>query len=228
MSVRILVVEQDEDLLTTLKHALETEGYSVNCLHLHASLVELVALRLPDAVIFGATAPGSMAISTCRQFRTTEATARLPIVVLLDSVLEQDRLAVLSAGADDCLVKAVSPVELLIRLRNLLRRLNPALLESTLKVGDLTLDKNARRVHRQKKEVKLGPTEFRLLEFLMKSPGRVHSRSELRASLWGNDASVDERAVDVHIGRLRKGISFGKADKVIRTVRGAGYALGDF
>jgi two-component system phosphate regulon response regulator PhoB len=83
-------------------------------------------------------------------------------------------------------------------------------------------------VHRQKKEVRLGPTEFKLLEFLMRSPGKVYSRSELRLSLWGDDATVDERAVDVHINRLRKGIGLGKADNVIRTVRGAGYALGDF
>ncbi|KQV64420.1 winged helix-turn-helix domain-containing protein [Rhizobium sp. Root1220] len=228
MSLRILLAEENEELSVTLQRALETEGYAVEPMRPGEALVRSAVARLPDAVVFGARAPGSAAIEVCREFRTTPATLRLPVVVLLGSSFEQDRLAVLSAGADDCLMKDVSPVELLIRLKNLLRRLNPALLDTTLKVGDLVLDKNARRVHRQKKEMKLGPTEFRLLEFLMKSPGRVYSRAELRMSLWGDEASVDERAVDVHIGRLRKGISFGKTDSVIRTVRGAGYALGDF
>jgi two-component system phosphate regulon response regulator PhoB len=147
--------------------------------------------------------------------------------VLLTDV-PADRISGLSAGADDCLLKPFSTMELVIRVKNLLRRTNPALLDYMIKVGDLTLDRAAHRVHRQKREVKLGPTEFKLLEFLMNSPGKVYSRSELRASLWGDDATVDERAVDVHIGRLRKGIGFGKADNVIRTVRGAGYALSDY
>ncbi|WP_168256578.1 winged helix-turn-helix domain-containing protein [Rhizobium laguerreae] len=225
--MRILLAEENEELIVTLQRALQTEGYSVDPMYPSLALADRVAARLPDALVFGSPAPGSTAISLCRTLRTNPATARVPVVVLLDSSFEMDRLAVLSAGADDCLMKNVSPVELLIRLKNLLRRLNPALLDTTLKVGDIILDKNARRVHRQKKEIKLGPTEFRLLEFLMKSPGRVYSRTELRTSLWGDDASVDERAVDVHIGRLRRGISLGKTDKVIRTVRGAGYALSD-
>ncbi|MEH7839982.1 winged helix-turn-helix domain-containing protein [Rhizobium laguerreae] len=226
--MRILLAEENEELIVTLQRALQTEGYSVDPMYPSQALADRVASRLPDALVFGCPAPGSAAISLCRTLRTNPATARVPVVVLLDSSFEMDRLAVLSAGADDCLMKNVSPVELLIRLKNLLRRLNPALLDTTLKVGDIVLDKNARRVHRQKKEIKLGPTEFRLLEFLMKTPGRVYSRTELRTSLWGDDASVDERAVDVHIGRLRRGISLGKTDKVIRTVRGAGYALSDF
>ncbi|MDI7863643.1 response regulator transcription factor [Rhizobiaceae bacterium n13] len=223
---RILLADDDRSFCPVLQEALETEGFIVSVV---ASGSE-VSLKLgsSDLLIIATDLPGRSGIEICRAMRAAPLTLRLPIMLLAPSDGAEVRLSGLAAGADECLVKPFPPMEVVIRAKNLLRRLNPSILSHMLRVGDLTLDCETHRVHRQKREVKLGPKEFRLLEFLMRTPGKVYSRSELKASLWGGDANVDERAIDVHIGRLRKGISLGKADKVIRTVRGAGYALGDF
>jgi two-component system phosphate regulon response regulator PhoB len=226
MGARILVVHDDEPLRFVLEQSLQKEGYTVDGLSRSDEAETSINRSAPDVLVINWVMPGISGIDLCRRMRSKPYTLKLPIVLLTD--VPADRISGLSAGADDCLLKPFSTMELVIRVKNLLRRTNPALLDYMIKVGDLTLDRAAHRVHRQKREVKLGPTEFKLLEFLMNSPGRVYSRSELRASLWGDDATVDERAVDVHIGRLRKGIGFGKADNVIRTVRGAGYALSDY
>jgi two-component system, OmpR family, phosphate regulon response regulator PhoB len=226
MGARILVVHDDEPLRVVLEQSLRKEGYTVDGLSRVDEAETSINRSAPDVLVINWVMPGISGIDLCRRMRSRPYTLKLPIVLLTD--VPADRIAGLSAGADDCLLKPFSTMELVIRVKNLLRRTNPALLDYMIKVGDLTLDRAAHRVHRQKREVKLGPTEFKLLEFLMSSPGKVYSRSELRASLWGDDATVDERAVDVHIGRLRKGIGFGKADNVIRTVRGAGYALSDY
>ncbi|KKX29365.1 winged helix-turn-helix domain-containing protein [Rhizobium sp. LC145] len=228
MSARVLLVDDDESLRVVLQKAFETEGFRVSHLMNGAAIEERLRTAGADVLVLSSDLPGLSGLDVCRTVRLDPVLSRLPIVLLVPSGEGQLRLTGLAAGADDCLVKPFSPIEVVVRVKNLLRRMNPALLDHMLKVGDLTLDREAHRVHRQKREVKLGPKEFKLLEFLMRSPGKVYSRSELKASLWGDDATVDERAIDVHIGRLRKGISLGKADKVIRTVRGAGYSLGDF
>ena len=228
MTARVLVVDDDQPLRMMLEKVLKGEGFEVSLLEGGAGVPERLGVSLPDAVVMSSDLPGRSGVEVLRSIRLDPATARLPVFLLVSAGADEERLAALSAGADDCLVKPFSPIELAMRVKNLLRRMNPALLDHMLKVGDLTLDREAHRVHRQKNEVRLGPSEFKLLEFLMRSPGKVYSRNELKMSLWGDDAIIDERAVDVVVGRLRKGISLGKADKVIRTVRGAGYALGDF
>lgn len=228
MGARILVVEDDEPLRLMLEHDLRKEGFTVEGLSRGDEAEARLAKMVPDVLVLDWSLSGISGIDLCRRLRTLPETISLPIVLLTDIADTDERIAGLAAGADDCLVKPFSTMEFVVRVKNLLRRLNPAVLGHMIKVGDLTLDRSSHRVHRQKREVRLGPTEFKLLEFLMRSPGKVYSRSELRASLWGDDATVDERAVDVHIGRLRKGIGFGKADKLIRTVRGAGYSLSDY
>ncbi|MBW0368299.1 winged helix-turn-helix domain-containing protein [Ensifer adhaerens] len=228
MGARILVVEDDEPLRLMLEHDLRKEGFTVEGLSRGDEAEARLAKIVPDVLVLDWSLSGISGIDLCRRLRTLPETISLPIVLLTDIADTDERIAGLAAGADDCLVKPFSTMEFVVRVKNLLRRLNPAVLGHMIKVGDLTLDRSSHRVHRQKREVRLGPTEFKLLEFLMRSPGKVYSRSELRASLWGDDATVDERAVDVHIGRLRKGIGFGKADKLIRTVRGAGYSLSDY
>ncbi|WP_426130830.1 winged helix-turn-helix domain-containing protein [Pararhizobium sp. PWRC1-1] len=228
MGARVVVVDDDETLRALVQRSLENEGFTVTLLSSGSEVAERLSLSIPDVLVLNAVLPGMSGIEVCRQVRTNGSTHRLPIILLVAGDNGDERLVALSAGADDCVTKPFNSAELVIRVKNLLRRVNPNLLEHMVKVGDIVLDREAHRVHRQKKEVRLGPTEFKLLEFLMRTPGRVFSRSELRLSLWGDDATVDERAVDVHINRLRKGIGLGKADNVIRTVRGAGYALGDF
>jgi two-component system phosphate regulon response regulator PhoB len=131
----------------------------------------------------------------------------------------------LSTGADDYLVKPFSTPEFMARVKALLRRAKPEVLSTVLKVGDMVLDRETHRVYRNKSEIRLGPTEFRLLEFMMRSPGRVFSRGQLLDNVWGETIYVDERTVDVHVGRLRKAVNDGHAEDVIRTIRGAGYAI---
>jgi len=138
---------------------------------------------------------------------------------------ESDRVRGLSTGADDYLVKPFSTPEFIARVRALLRRAKPEVLSSVLKVGDILLDREAHRVYRKKNEIKLGPTEFRLLEFMMQHPGRVFSRSQLLDNVWGETIYIDERTVDVHVGRLRKAVNNNRMPDVIRTIRGAGYAI---
>ena len=226
MSARVLLVDDDERLLLTLQKALETEGFLVTSLADGSELEVRTNGTSADILVLSCDLPGRSGLQVCRNLRLDPALSRLPVVLLIPAGADHLRLAGLAAGADECLVNPFTPVELVVRIKNLLRRTNSTWLDHVLKVGDLTLDREAHRVHRQKREVRLGPTEFRLLEFLMRAPGKVYSRAELKASLWGDDASVDERSVDVHISRLRKEIRRGKTDQVIRTVRGAGYSLG--
>ena len=153
-------------------------------------------------------------------------TERLPIIMLTARGEESDRVRGLSTGADDYLVKPFSTPEFIARVRALLRRAKPEVLSSVLSVNDLLLDREQHRVFRNGRPVKLGPTEYRLLEFLMMSPGRVFSREQLLDKVWGETIYIDERTVDVHVGRLRKGLNIGRSRDLIRTVRGAGYAIG--
>ena len=152
-------------------------------------------------------------------------TERLPIIMLTARGEESDRVRGLSTGADDYLVKPFSTPEFMARVKALLRRAKPEVLSSVLKVGDIVLDREAHRVYRKKSEIQLGPTEFRLLEFMMQHPGRVFSRSQLLDNVWGETIYIDERTVDVHVGRLRKAVNNGRMPDVIRTIRGAGYAI---
>ena len=140
---------------------------------------------------------------------------------------ETERVRGLATGADDYVVKPFSVPELLARVRALLRRAKPEHVATLLRAGDIELDRETHRVHRAGREIHLGPTEFRLLEFLMQSPGRVFSREQLLDGVWGQDVYIDERTVDVHVGRLRKAINRGRQSDPIRTVRGAGYSFNE-
>jgi two-component system phosphate regulon response regulator PhoB len=169
--------------------------------------------------------PGISGIELCRRLRSRPATAQLPIIMLTARGEENDRVRGLATGADDYIVKPFSVPELLARVTALLRRAKPERVNAILKAGDISLDRERRRVLRAETEVELGPTEFRLLEFLMQSPGRVFSREQLLDGVWGNEVYIDERTVDVHVGRLRKALSPGRQTDPIRTVRGAGYSF---
>jgi two-component system, OmpR family, phosphate regulon response regulator PhoB len=225
MATRVLVVEDEEALALLLQYNLEAAGYEVE----HVARGDDAEIRLqeqiPDIVVVDWMLPGLSGIELCRRIRARDATRRLPLIMLTARGEEGDRIRGLSTGADDYVVKPFSLPEFLARVQALLRRASPALVSDTLKAGDIELDREVRRVRRAGRELHLGPTEFRLLEFLMLSPGRVFSREQLLDNVWGRDVYVDERTVDVHVGRLRKAINGPTSVDPIRTVRGAGYSF---
>lgn len=225
MTATILIVEDEADLGLMLRYNLEAEGFRVVTALSGDEAAERIREGVPDLILLDWMLPGLSGIELCRRWRAREETARVPIIMVTARGEEEERVRGLATGADDYLVKPFSVPELLARINALLRRANPQLVNAVLKAGDLELDRNAHRVRRSGREVHLGPTEYRLLEYLMRHPGRVYSRGQLLDGVWGNDVYVDERTVDVHVGRLRKAINRGRSPDPIRTVRGAGYAF---
>jgi two-component system phosphate regulon response regulator PhoB len=221
----ILIVEDEVDLALLIGYNLEAEGYVVESVTRGDEAELRLAERAPDLVILDWMLPGVSGIEICRRLRAREATRTLPIIMVSARREEAERVRGLAIGADDYLVKPFSVLELTARVRALLRRSRPERIAERLYAGDLDLDRVTRLVRRADRIIHLGPTDFRLLEFLLERPGRVFSRSQLLDLVWGRSAEVDERTVDVHIGRLRKRLSKGRERDPIRTVRGAGYAF---
>lgn len=227
MNPRIMVVEDEEALTTLLRYNLDAEGYDVETVMRGDDADIRLKERLPDLVVLDWMLPGLSGIELCRRLRARDDSKGLPIIMLTARGEESERVRGLATGADDYMVKPFSVPELLARIRGLLRRARPERLAAILSFGQLELDRDKRRVSRGGRAIDLGPTEYKLFEFLLENPGRVFSREQLLDGVWGRDIYIDERTVDVHIGRLRKVLSVdGEADP-IRTVRGAGYALDD-
>jgi len=222
---KIMVVEDEEPLCELLRYNLEAEGYQVEIVNRGDEAEIRLQENVPDLLVLDWMVPAISGIELCRRLRMRPETERLPVIMLTARGEESDRVRGLSTGADDYLVKPFSTPEFIARVRALLRRAKPEVLSSVLKVGDIVLDREAHRVYRKKNEVRLGPTEFRLLEFMMQHPGRVFSRSQLLDNVWGETIYIDERTVDVHVGRLRKAVNSGRQPDIIRTIRGAGYAI---
>ncbi len=222
---KIIVVEDEDTLGVLLEYNLEAEGYQVELITRGDDADMRLQEIVPDLLVLDWMLPAVSGIELCRRLRKRPETERLPIIMLTARGEEADRVRGLSTGADDYLVKPFSMPELIARVRALLRRAKPGVVSAVLTVDDLVLDREQHQVHRAGQPLHLGPTEFRLLEFLMLAPGRVFSREQLLDSVWGNGIYVDERTVDVHIGRLRKSINPEGAKDLIRTVRGSGYAL---
>lgn len=225
MSPNVLIVEDEAVLAEMLKYNLESEGYAVRCAETSEEAELFIAEDPPDLIVLDWMLPRISGIELCRRLRTRADTRSIPILMLTARTEEADRIRGLTTGADDYVTKPFSLPELMARVRAILRRSVPDRVTDVLKVGDIQLDRAAHRVSRGHRQIHLGPTEYRLLEFLMASPNRVLSRAQLLDGVWGRDAYVDERTVDVHIGRLRKSIIRGRELDPIRTVRGAGYVL---
>jgi two-component system phosphate regulon response regulator PhoB len=225
MAPRILIVEDEECLLEVLRYNFEKAGYIVEALangdRADARLKEAV----PDLVLLDWVLPGLSGIELCRRLRRSPASKTLPVIMLTARSEEADKVSGLQMGADDYVTKPFSVNELLARAAALLRRRDARVIADKLKVGDIELDRDAMLVLRQGNSVHLGPTDYRLLEFFMLSPGRVFTRRQLLNGVWGSVAYIDERSVDVHIGRLRKALQQGWQSDPIRTVRGAGYSF---
>ena len=227
MKPNILIVEDEEALTEVLRYNLEAEGYEVETVGRGDEADVRLKERMPDMVILDWMLPGLSGIELCRRLRTRPETRQLPIIMLTARGEESERVRGLATGADDYIVKPFSVPELSARVRALLRRAIPERVADVLSFGDIEVDREKKRVSRSGRVVDLGPTEYRLLEFLMERPGRVFSRQQLLDGVWGSDIYIDERTVDVHVGRLRKAINRGHAADPIRTVRGSGYALDD-
>ena len=222
---RILIVEDEADLSLLLGYNLEAEGYVVENVERGDEAELRLAENAPDLVILDWMLPGVSGLEICRRLRARESTRTLPVIMVTARGEEAERVRGLSVGADDYVVKPFSVPELMARVRALLRRSRPERIAERLYAGDLDLDRETRRVRRGVRDIHLGPTEFRLLEYLLEKPGRVFSRAQLLDGVWGQAAEIDERTVDVHVGRLRKALSRGRERDPIRTVRGTGYAF---
>ena len=225
MTASVLIVEDEPAIHELLKYNFEAEGFRTRVIESGEEVHAAIADETPDLLILDWMLPGLSGIEVCRLLRARTETQKLPIIMLTARGEEAERVRGLATGADDYVVKPFSVPELMARAKSMLRRSKPEAVADELVRGEINLDRAKRRVSRGVRDVNLSPTEFRLLEYLMQTPGRVYSRAQLLDRVWHNDAEVDERTVDVHVGRLRKNLSRGKEEDPIRTVRGAGYAF---
>ena len=225
MAASILIVEDEPAIHQLLAYNFEAEGFRARVVETGEEVHAAINQEMPDLVVLDWMLPGLSGIEVCRLIRARPETQKLPIIMLTARGEEAERVRGLATGADDYIVKPFSVPEVVARVRSILRRSKPESVAEELVRGEITLDRGKKRVSRGPREVQLSPTEFRLLEYLMQSPGRVYSRAQLLDRVWNSDAEVDERTVDVHVGRLRKNLSRGKEHDPIRTVRGSGYAF---
>lgn len=222
----VLIVEDELAQREVLAYNLEADGFRVIKAENGEDGLLLVEEDMPDIVVLDWMMPNLSGIEVCRRLKTRPETRNIPIIMLSARSEEVDKVRGLETGADDYVVKPYSVIELMARVRTQLRRVRPSTVGVRLEFDDIVLDAETHKVSRSDQALKLGPTEFRLLSTFMEKPGRVWSREQLLDRVWGRDIYVDTRTVDVHIGRLRKALTqFGGSDPV-RTVRGAGYALG--
>ena len=224
MPAKVLIVEDEEAIVTLLTYNLDAAGFDVAVSRSGSDALVVIEEEQPDLVILDWMLPGLAGIEICRQIRARPATKALSVIMLTARGEEGDRIRGLSVGADDYVVKPFSVTELMARVKALLRRASPERIADILEGNGLKLDRTAHRVTRFTREVSIGPTEYRMLELFMENPGRVLSRSQLLDGVWGRTAEVDERTVDVHVGRLRRKIDV-HGTPLIHTVRGEGYRL---
>ena len=220
---RILIVEDEPGIAFGLESDLQTEGYAVALVGDGAEAVRRAGAEPFDLILLDVMLPNKDGFEVCRELR--RGGLKTPIILLTAKAQEAEKVMGLDVGADDYVVKPFSVIELMARVRALLRRSRPERVAERLYVGDLNLDRLTRRVRRGDRDIHLAPTDFRLLEYLLEKPGRVFSRAQLLDGVWGQAAEIDERTVDVHVGRLRKALSRGRERDPIRTVRGTGYAF---
>ena len=223
---KVLLIEDEPSQRALLAYNLQAEGFEVVEAGDGEEGLLLVEEEAPDLILLDWMLPGLSGIEVCRRLKTRSETRALPVIMLSARSEEVDRVRGLETGADDYMVKPYSLAELMARVRAHLRRSRPVTVGERLEWQDIVLDAETHRVTRGEEMLKLGPTEFRLLTTFMERPGRVWSREQLLDRVWGRDIYVDTRTVDVHVGRLRKALTVHGHEDPIRTVRGAGYALG--
>jgi two-component system, OmpR family, phosphate regulon response regulator PhoB len=221
----VLVVEDEAAIAELISLNLRHAGYEVTIAAAADQAQRAIDRMLPDLVILDWMLPGESGLSLARRWRGEARTRELPIIMLTARSQESDKVSGLDAGADDYLVKPFSTHELLARIRAVLRRKAPQALDAAVEIAGLRLDPSTRRVTRGERDVKVGPTEFKLLHFFMTHPERVHSRAQLLDRVWGDHVFIEERTVDVHVKRLREALTPVQCAQLIETVRGAGYRM---
>ncbi len=222
----VLLVEDEPAQRELLAYNIEAEGFDVITADNGEDGLILVDENDPDLIVLDWMMPQLSGIEVCRRLKSNAKTRQIPVIMLSARAEEVDRVRGLETGADDYVVKPYSVIELMARVKAHLRRIRAAAIGDRLEYADIMLDPETHKVFRSQSELKLGPTEFRLLSTFMEKPGRVWSRDQLLDRVWGRDIYVDTRTVDVHVGRLRKALCQNGGEDPLRTVRGAGYALG--
>ena len=225
MAATILVVEDEPAIQELISYSLRQVGHVVFCAENAEQAMAIVNDALPDLVLLDWMLPGMSGVEFARMLRHATRTKTIPIIMLTARAEESDKIAGLEIGADDYITKPFSPRELIARIKAVLRRRSPEMADDMIEIGGLRLDPATHRVTANDQEVVLGPTEFRLLHFLMSHSERVHTRSQLLDGVWGDHVFVEDRTVDVHIRRLRKVLETVAKDELIQTVRGSGYRL---
>ena len=225
MAANIFIVEDEKPIITLLQYNLEKEGYKVNFSETGEEAIQSIKKNVPDLVILDWILPDFSGIEVCKQIKKINKLKNIPVLMLTAKSEEEDKVRGFESGVDDYVTKPFSYKEILLRVKSLLKRTKPTLVEDISIFHDLKVDRITKRIFRGDKEIKVGPTEFRLLDFLIKSPKRVYSREQLLNNIWGNEINVEARTVDVHIRRLRKAINIEGLPELIRTVRSSGYSL---
>ena len=225
MNGKIFIIEDEPSIIQLVQHNLEKNGFIVSSsLNGNDGLKELKKFQ-PDLLLLDWMLPDLSGIEICKNIRKDNNFKNLPVIMLTAKGEEEDKIKGLDSGVDDYLTKPFSFNELMARIKAVLRRSNPNTVSDNLKFDDLMLDRIEKRVFRDDQEIKLGPTEFRLLEFFLTNPKRVYSRDQILESVWPNNVNVESRTIDVHIRRLRQSVNLKNKKELIRTVRSSGYSL---
>ena len=225
MLANVLLVEDEKSIVTLIKYNLEKEGFKVFCAETGEEALKIIKEKTLDVVILDWMLPDVSGIEVCRQIKKDKKLKNVPVLILTAKGEPDDKIKGLEVGADDYVTKPFNNKELLLRIKSLIKRSKPSLLEETATFKNLKINRITKKVFRDNIEIKLGPIEYKLIDFFIKSPQRVYSREQLLNNVWGDNINVESRTVDVHIRRLRKAINFGNKIDLIRTVRSSGYSL---
>mgnify|MGYP001483138042 FL=1 len=225
MNAKVFLVEDEQSIITLVDYNLKKEGYKVSVSSNGEEALHEIKEQEPDLVLLDWMLPDLSGIDICRSLKKDKKLQDLPIIMLTAKGQEEDKVAALNAGADDYITKPFGHAELVARINALLRRSKPRVAEDKVVYEDLVIDRIQRKVFRNKTQIDLGPTEYRMLDFFIKNPKRVYSRDQLLTNVWPDNINVENRTVDVHIRRLRKSINLDGTKELIRTVRSAGYSL---
>jgi two-component system phosphate regulon response regulator PhoB len=225
MNGKIFIIEDETSIIKLVQHNLEKEGFIISSSENGNEGLKQLKKFEPNLLLLDWMLPDLSGIEICKHIRKDNKFKTLPIIMLTAKGEEEDKIKGLESGVDDYLTKPFSYKELLARIKAVLRRSNPEIVSDSLEFEDLSLDRIEKRVFRNNLEIKLGPTEFRLLEFFLMNPKRVYSRDQILENVWPNNVNVESRTIDVHIRRLRQSVNLDGKKELIRTVRSSGYSL---